>query len=251
MKILEFGNKNNNKIILIHGFQSPYQIWEDYVNYYKDRYYIIVPILQGHNPKNKKDFISFEESAKDIENYYISKYGNEVYAIYGMSMGGIVASQLWQNKKLNIEKLILESTPLLRINRFLNMILTKNYLMLTHKVQQRNKKVISQAVNSIISKDKLKYFLKIIDNMSDKTVINYIKAVGKHNLANNINTPNTKVYYYYGTKINEILSKQSAKCIKKNYPNSSIICFKGKGHCEYSLLDSKEMIKELNKILEN
>ena len=44
MEILEFGNKNNKKIILIHGFQSPYQVWDEYIEYYKNDYHIIVPI---------------------------------------------------------------------------------------------------------------------------------------------------------------------------------------------------------------
>ena len=47
-----------------------------------------IPILQGHNPNMKEDFISFEESA-------------------------------WQNKKLNIDKVILESSPLISYNRLM------------------------------------------------------------------------------------------------------------------------------------
>jgi len=123
--------------------------------------------------------------------------------------------------------------------------------MLTHKTQQRDKKVVEQAVNSIISKDKLDVFLEMMDNMSDETIINYLKAVGEYKLPNNIDTLNTNVYYYYGTKINEMLAKKTAKYIKKYYPNTNTICFKGKGHCENSLLNPKEMIKELDKIINN
>ena len=104
MEILEFGNKANKKIILIHGFQSPYQVWNEYIEYYKNKYHIIVPILIGHNPNKKEEFISFDNVVKEIEDYYISKYGNDVYAIYGMSMGGVVTAQLWQNKRLNAKK---------------------------------------------------------------------------------------------------------------------------------------------------
>ena len=249
MEILEFGNKENKKIILIHGFQSPYQVWNEYIEYYKNKYYIIVPILPGHNPNKKEDFISFDNVVKEIEDYYISRYGNEVYAIYGMSMGGVVTAQLWQNKKLNAKKIIMESSPLISSGKFMSKMLINTYLMLTHKTQQRDKKVVEQAVNSIISKDKLDVFLEMMDNMSDEAIINYLKEIGKYKLPNNIDTLNTNVYYYYGTKINEILAKKTAKYIKKYYPNSNIICFKGKGHCENSLLNPKEMIKELEKIL--
>ena len=249
MQILEFGNKKNSKIILIHGFESPYQIWEEYIEHYKKDFHIIVPILQGHNPDLKEEFTSIKESAKEIEDFYTSQYGNDVYAIYGMSMGGIIASQLWENKNLNISKLILESSPLLSYNRFMTFILTKNYLMLTHKTQQRDEKIVKQAINSIISEDKLEHFLRVLDNMSDTTIINYLNEAGKYNLPNNIDTPDTEIIYYHGTTINEMLAKKTAKYIKKYYPNSQIICFNGKGHCEISLMDPKSMIKELNKVL--
>lgn len=31
MEILEFENKENKKNLLIHGFQSPYQVWNKYI----------------------------------------------------------------------------------------------------------------------------------------------------------------------------------------------------------------------------
>ena len=249
MEILEFGNKEKDKIILIHGFETPYQIWEKYIEHYKKDYHIIVPILQGHNPNMKEDFNSFEESAKDIEDYIISRYGNNVFAIYGMSMGGVLTSQIWQNKKLYIDKVILESSPLISYNRLMTLMMTKQYLMLTHKTQARDKRVVAQAVNSIIPKDKLDVFLAMMDNMSDTTITNYIRQIGRYKLPSNIDTPNTEVYYYYGTKINELLAKKTAEYIRRNYPNSKIKCFQGKGHCEDSLLNPSVMITELDNVL--
>ena len=33
MKILEFGDTSKRKIILIHGFQCPWQVWNKYIEY--------------------------------------------------------------------------------------------------------------------------------------------------------------------------------------------------------------------------
>jgi len=249
MEILEFGNKENKKIILIHGFQSPYQVWNEYIEYYKNKYHIIVPILPGHNPKKKEEFISFKECAKEIEDYFISNYGNNVYAIYGMSMGGVLTATIWENKRLNIEKVIFDGSPLVSFNNLIKKFMIKFYIDITHKSQQRDKKTLEQAVNSIITKDKLEYLLQALDNMSDTTIINYINDIGKFKLSNNIDTKNTEIYYYHGTKSNEMLAKKTAKYIKKYYSNSKPICFKGNGHCEHSLFNPQEMIKELDKIL--
>ena len=249
MEILEFGNKENKKIILIHGFQSPYQIWNDYIKYFEKDHHIIVPILPGHNPKKKEEFVSFKECAKEIEDYYISKYGNNVYAIYGMSMGGVLTATIWENKKLNIENVIFDGSPLVSTNNIIQKFMIKFYLDITHKSQRREQRTLEQAVNNIITRDKLKYLLQVLDSMSDDTITNYIKDIGKFKLSNNIDTKNTAIYYYHGTKSNEMLAKKSANYIKKYYPTANIISFKGNGHCEHSLFKAEEMIKELNKVL--
>lgn len=118
--------------------------------------------------------------------------------------------------------------------------------MLTHKTQTRNKKIIAQAVNSIIPNDKLDVFLEMMDSISDTTITNYISQIGNYKLPCDIDTPNTKIFYFYGTKINELLAKKSAKYIRKNYPSSTVKCFRGKGHCEDSLFNPSVMIAELD-----
>lgn len=37
MQILEYGNPELEKIILIHGFESPYQVWNDYIEHYQEK----------------------------------------------------------------------------------------------------------------------------------------------------------------------------------------------------------------------
>lgn len=249
LKILEFGNPRNEKMILIHGFESPYQVWEDYIKYFEKDYFIIVPILTGHNPEIKEDFVSFESEVKELEQYYINKFGNDVYVIYGMSMGGIVASMIWKNKNINIRKLILESSPLVSQSNFITSILTKQYLTITEKARQRDENVVAQAVGSMVKEKHLEIFLKLLDNMSDTTIVNYLKAVGSFKLPPDIDTPSTEIYYLHGTKMAEMYAKKTAKYIKKNYPNANIITFDGKAHCEDALINSEEHINVLNKIL--
>lgn len=250
MQILEYGNPELEKIVLIHGFESPYQIWNDYVEHYKEKYCVIVPILPGHNVNEKEDFESFQKSVEELENYYISRHGNKIFAIYGMSMGGIFASQIWENQKITIDKLIMESSPLLGFENFMISILTKQYLTLTHKAQARDKKVVKQAVNSMITEDKLDIFMELLEHISDTTIINYLKEIGRHKLSGSIDSPNTEIYYLYGGKINEIVFRSVSRFIEKNYPNASTMCLSGKGHCEDALLKPQEHIKLLNKILE-
>lgn len=249
MEVLEFGDKRRRKIILIHGFQSPYQVWDKYINHYKKDFHIIVPIVPGHNLESKKGFIWFAETAKALEDYYIPRYGRDVYVVFGMSMGGVLTATLWQNQKLNIENVIFDGTPLTSFRGIIEKMMICFYLNITHKTQQRDRKTLEQAVKSIISKENLNAFLQVPDNMSDTTSTNCISNVAKFKLSANIGATNTRIYFYHGTATNEMLAKKSAKYISKNYPNAVIKCFKGKAHCENSLLHPELMIEKLDSTL--
>lgn len=129
-------------------------------------------------------------------------------------------------------------------------ILTKQYLTITHKAQERDRKVVKQAVNSMVTEDKLDIFMELLDHISDKTIINYIQEIGLHKLSDNIDSAYTDIHYLYGGKINEILFRNTAKFIKKNYPNAKTMCLKGKGHCEDALLKPQDHIYLISKLLE-
>lgn len=249
MEVLEFGDRNKRKIILVHGFQCPYQIWEKYIEYYENDFHVIIPIMPGHNPKKQEDFFSFLQTSKEFEDYYISRYGKDVYAIYGMSMGGVLTATLWQNGRLNIKKVIFDSSPLVSVNSIMQRMILRFYLDITHKSQQRDTKTLVLATKSICPQKYLNDFLQVLDNMSDTTITNYISDISSFRLRGDIDTPNTKIYYYYGTTANEMLAKKSAKFITKNYIGSVIKCFKGKGHCENTLFYPNSMIKELDQVL--
>ena len=249
MEVLEFGDKSKRKIILIHGFQSPYQVWNKYIKHYENEFHILVPILPGHNPKQIEDFISFEKVAGELEDYYITKYGKEVYAIYGMSMGGVLTATLWRRNKLCIHKLIFDGSPIVSINGFMKNMMTGFYLNITHKTQRRDKKTLEQAKKSIISKECFAPFLEVLDNMSDETIKNCIGDISSFHVTGDINTSDTEIYFYYGTAMNEMLAKKSAKYLAKHYSNVKVKCFKGRGHCELALLYPDMMIEELEEVL--
>lgn len=248
MKIYEFGDTSKRKIILIHGFQCPWQVWNKYIEYYKNKFHIIVPIMSGHNPEVKDNFISFTADAKEIEDYILSRYGKEIYAVYGMSMGGVLAATLWQNNRLLLNKVIFDGSPLVSYNKLMKGFMKKFYIGITHKSQKRDRKTIEQATKVIISKDNLEYFLDVLDHMSDVTVENSIDGIADFKLSQNINTPNTVAYFFHGTALNEMLAKKSAKYVKKYYPTTVVKCFKGKFHCENALFNPEIMIVELDKV---
>ena len=250
MRFLEFGNTENKKIMLIHGFQVPWQVWKTQIDYFSQKYYVIVPILAGHNPIEKSTFASVQKEAEEIENYYIEQYGDQIFAICGMSMGGSVASALWANGKLHIEKLFLDGAPLVRQNKMLTVLLTNQYISLTRKTRQRDVKTLNKCEKTFIPKPYMQCFLEMMDAMNDETIKNGVTSVGQFQLPNNLKWNNIDVIYYHGTTLNEMLAKKSAKYLKKHYPKAKVVCLKGYSHGELVLRHPEQYIKLVEEFLE-
>ena len=247
MTILEYGDINKPLLVLIHGFESPVEVWAEYVNYFLEEYHLIVPILPGHNPKEREDFVNFDLVIKELEEVLL-KINKPIKLLYGMSMGGAVCGKLFESNKLEIQNLVFDGSPLLGFNSFMQKMMANTYLNLPHKGQKRNPKTIKQAVNSIIPKEKLFVFLDVLDNISDDTITNYINELASYHIKNDVKN-DTKIYFYHGTKMNELLANKSANYLKKYYPNTQIKVFKGCGHCEISIFKPLQMIKEIEVII--
>lgn len=249
MEILEFGNPEDRKLLLIHGFESPYQIWEEYIRHFSKSFRVIVPVLPGHDPARDEDFESFESCARELEDHCLARYGKKIFAVYGMSMGGVVAAILWENGILEIEKLIMESSPLLGYGPVMSRLLIKQYLSITHKAQVRDRKTVRKAVNSMVTEDKLDSFMALLDHISDTTIENYIRGIGKHRLPDSLNRPETELHYLYGGHMSEFLFRSTARFLRKNYPAANVVCLEGRGHCEDALLHPDRHILTLAEIL--
>lgn len=248
MKVLYFGNKENEKIILVHGFQAPYQMWQAYIDYYKNDYCVVVPVLPGHG-KDSEEFVSFENAVKEFEEYYIENFGKDVFAVYAISMGGVFATTLFSSGRLNIQKFIVESSPLLPFGKFIAFLAKKQYLAIAKKMRTRNPKLINKLAVSIQDPKLYDEFLNVIDNMSKNSIKNYIDSLLNYRFPTDIDAKETEMYYYYGGAKEEIPFKFSAKYIKKHYPQTNTFCIEGKKHCEGVIFEANEKILLLNGIL--
>ena len=251
MRFLEFGQETKKIIMLIHGMQMPWQMMMPQIEYFKEDYFVIVPILHGHDTEEKSTFLSIEQTAKEIEDYCIDTKKPLIHAVCGVSMGGAIATALWENTTLIIEKLLLDGAPLVPQNNLLTSIITKNYLKLTHKTQKRDNKTLEMCEKNYMPKQFMPDFIKIIDIMNDETIINCCESVGHMKLNTHLQTTNMQIVYYHGTTINEMLSKKSSKLIKKFYPEIKIYSLKGYGHCEMVFLRNQEFTQKIKNLLYN
>ncbi|PKC53352.1 hypothetical protein RhiirA1_404377, partial [Rhizophagus irregularis] len=63
MEFKEFGDSRNPKIMLIHGMATTWDIcYKAAIDELKNDFFIIVPVLDGHNPNEQSDFCSIQDA---------------------------------------------------------------------------------------------------------------------------------------------------------------------------------------------
>ena len=249
MRFHEFGDCNKQKMILIHGILTPWQLWKPMIDYFSKDYYVIVPALDGHVEEEESEFESIEDEARQMEEYYISKYGREVFAVCGISIGGAIAHVLWKNQRIRIHNLVLDGAPLVTSNAMVTKVMTRKYLDLVHKSKERDAVTLEECRNTFLPEEYMESYLKFIDRMEDSTIINIIRSVSQSRLDRNIHAETTNVLYSYGTEDQDIASKRSAFQLVTYYPYTLLVCFKGCGQCYKAIYKPTEWIDMVDRFV--
>lgn len=142
MRFHTFGNIDNRKMILVHGVLTPWQIWNEAIEQFSKNYFVIVPALDGHIEEEASEYISVDDEAKKITSYVLDNYGEDIFAICGLSMGGAITYKIFESRRLNIQNVIMDGAPLLPLGKLPIWFMTKSYISIVHKSKKRDDKVI-------------------------------------------------------------------------------------------------------------
>lgn len=241
MKLHEFGNVNAPTMVLIHGVLTPWQIWDAQIRSFEKDYHIFVVALSAHTEEEASEFISLEAEVSDIITALQAHDVTEIHALCGLSLGGVIAHEIWKSTRLPIKHLVLDGAPLVPFPFGSSGFMTKNYINLIHKSKKRDPKVIASFKKNFLPEKYLDSYLKIADFMSDTSMANIVKAADTGNLCTTVDNK-SKILFLHGTKGNEILSKNVGKLIKKAYPETEVVCFKGDIHCYKAIYEPEKWV---------
>lgn len=250
MRFIEAGESNPKVMLLIHGMQLPWQVWNEHIKHFSSLYHVIIPILSGHDPKEASTFLSIQEEAIKIENYLKLHNKTKRITICGVSMGGAISTVLWKRGQLQIDHLILDGAPLLPYNKIVSHFIKKQYLYLTAKIKKRDTNTLEKCKTNFIPSKYMTNFLTMIDKMNEETIKNCVSSISKYRLELDKTMKDVNLTYLYGTGIDEFYSKKSANYLSKNYPQAKIHRLKGYSHCKLFLCKPEEHILLIEKASE-
>ncbi len=249
MRFLEFGNKQNKKLLLIHGYNASWKMWNFYVKKLEVNYHIILPILDGHDEKIKSNFISVEKCADNIIDYVKKECSGEIYSICGASLGGTIAVDILLKNKLKIKKAVIDGAPLFPFKKFIVNIAIKQRLKMNKDARNGNKKLFKN-IEKIYSKEAAEDMYNVSLQMSDITCKNANYSSCLYNLSEEIKKSNTEIFYWYGSK-EAFLVKKSTNLIMKYGKNCKLKVFKGYVHGQLVLGNQELFLSNFENFLNN
>jgi pimeloyl-ACP methyl ester carboxylesterase len=229
MKFKEFGKQGKPAVLLIHGLEVSWRIFESVVKLLETDFYLIVPQLDGHviDDFEKGVFSTVDDQAEKIIGFVKERIGGKLLCAYGLSLGGAITARIAERNELEIESIIIDAGPILPINRILTWIGT---------YYQACNVYCTYHLNGLYRRlfRKSYYFSFIIKELYNvypaggvKTVINAYKSVYSYKLASLPNNINTE--FWYGGK-EAFVFNRCAKHIRSIDSSVEVSVFDGMQH---------------------
>ena len=116
MEYKEYGSKNNDIIILLHGGGLSWWNYIDEISLLENDFHIVIPILEGHSGSDT-NFTSIDSNALEIINFINKNYNGKVKLIGGLSLGGKILLEIgYISKMVNSRNRINEKIIFLHVS---------------------------------------------------------------------------------------------------------------------------------------
>ena len=93
MTVMEFGKQNQDTILLLHGGGLSWWNYREVAKRLAERYHVVLPVLDGHADSDAA-FTTIEDNAARLISYIDTRFGGQVLAIGGLSLGGQIAVEM-------------------------------------------------------------------------------------------------------------------------------------------------------------
>ncbi len=248
MLVHEFVDGQKPIMVLVHGLLTPWQVWTPQIEAFRERYNIYAIALNAHTEECASEFVSVLEEAEEIIRFFTERGIETIDVLCGISLGGKIGHEIWKSGKLHIRNLVMDGAPLAACPGFAVGIMIHSYKDIIHKSKKRDAGVM-KSYRNFLPEQYLNSYLKIADLFTDQSMENIVKTVfagGKTGVSGS----ESRVLFIHGTKANEILSKKSAKILKKNYPAAEVVCFRGDAHCHKAIYEPERWTEVVKKFLD-
>ena len=231
MRTVEFGEKNRDVVLLLHGGGLSWWNYRDAAAILGERFHVVLPVLDGHSDSGEA-FTTIEENAARIIRYVEDHFGGQVLALGGLSLGGQIAVEMLTQRPDIAQYALLESA-LVSPSQWMAGLIGPTLAMSYGLIRQRWFAKLQFAylrLPEALFEDYFQDTCRI--RREDMTA--FLKANSTYEIKPELSLTRAKVKIVAGSREQKNI-RDSARLLHKAIPDSSLEILKGMYHGELSI----------------
>lgn len=253
MEFKEYSVDKNEIALLIHGGYVSYKTLKVQIEELREKYHVIVPILDGHNLNDQSELISIEQEASKILEFLYERKIDKVHILYGVSLGADISLEILAQNGDICEYAFIESGSL-GIPKIVSIPLVKTTEIAMYR-GVRGSKLWGHFINSFLIGMEMPEELytdtkNVLLNMSKKTIRNVQKLVCNYQLKEDIFHAKTKCLIIYTSKEKLYLEKPYRK-MKDKMEHVSITCIDNYNHGQLCIGNPKLLLQMMENFIKS
>ena len=231
MRVQEFGQQNSNVIMLLHGGGLSWWNYRAAAQKLAEQYHVVLPVLDGH-ADSTAPFTTIEENAARLISYIDTRFGGQILAIGGLSLGGQIAVEMLSQRKDICQYALLESalvTPMKLTSALIAPTFGASYGLIRQKWFAK-----LQADFLGIPKELFDDYYRDTCKISKADMIAFLKANSIYTIKPSLSETTAKVKIIAGAKEQKSI-RDSAVLLHDALPGSSMEILPGLRHGDLSI----------------
>ncbi len=231
MKFREFGEKNKETLILIHGGGLSWWNYRKEAGILEPDLHIVLPVIDGHAGSDRP-FTSIEDNAEEIIQFIDERFGGSVLLIGGLSLGAQILLEMLSMRKDICRYALVESACVIPSN--LSDVLAGPALGSSYGLI-RNRAFAKLQFRALhMDGSFFEEYYRDTCRISKEDMAAFLKASASYTLKEAIAETEAKVHVIAGEKeTGNIL--RSAEIIGKTVPGCETLILPGLYHGEFSI----------------
>ena len=241
MTVVEFGKRNNDTMLLLHGGGLSWWNYREVAQKLAAQYHVVLPVLDGHADSDVP-FFTVEDNAARLISYIDTHLGGQVTVLGGLSLGGQVALEMMSQRPDICQYALIESA-LVKPSKLTHSLIGPAFGMSYGLIKQRWFAKL-QAAYLGIPRELFEDYYRDTCKISKEDMIAFLKANSLYTIKPDLTKTEAKVKIVAGAKEQKNI-RDSARLLHSTIPGSVLEILPGLRHGDLSINKPEQYAKIL------
>ena len=241
MQYVEYGARNSQTIILLHGGGLSWWNYRDVAQLLSNRFHVVLPILDGHADSDAP-FNSIEDTAAKIISHIDEHFGGKVLAVGGLSLGGQIAVEMLTQRS-DICRFALLESALVKPSKLTHPLIKPTFGMSYGLIKQKWFAKL-QAAYLGIPQTLFDDYYRDTCKISKEDMIAFLQSNSAYSINPALRNTQAKVHIVFGSK-EQASIRASGKLLNRMLLDSTLEVLPGYRHGDLSLNHPEQYAQRL------